>query len=319
MKTFELTIVYKSQNQVEWIQELIQSSEASILGIEEFNLDEFQVDEILGERSYSGGDLPTEVLLEVESKQSTEKIKIYFQHEAEVQLFQARIQAQGLQTHYVECGEQDWNEEWKKSYSPIELGPQMLILPDWIDAQHFSHRYIVKIHPGMGFGTGTHQTTQLCLEMFLLCASEFFQDKIKILDFGSGSGILGLMAAKIFSQAHVTFVDISVEAHENAQRNAMLNHFPFTQGEWLFPENFLGNKNFQTSYQVVFANILQNTLHELRDELVKTLSQGGFIFLSGLLTHQLTETKEFYLHCSQLQFVDSSQKDEWGALVFKKV
>ncbi|MBY0515809.1 MAG: 50S ribosomal protein L11 methyltransferase, partial [Bacteriovoracaceae bacterium] len=129
-------------------------------GVEEYSIDEARVDEILGSRSYSGGDLPLEVLNEVDQimHQGQFHNKFFFDENSETKAldFLKVIKTQFLCESQIEkLEDQDWNSEWKKHYKPIDVTENFSILPAWEDPALFERRKIIRIHPGMGFGTGS--------------------------------------------------------------------------------------------------------------------------------------------------------------------
>ena len=167
------------------------------LGVEEFSIDEPRVDQILGDRSYSGADLPIEVINEVDTTVNlgSELIKFYFATPLQATKFQELLlQTYQLSSQVVEKEQQDWNVEWKKSYAPIIIDDELSIVPEWDKtSENENDKSNVFIYPGMGFGTGNHETTFLCLK-----SAQKYKKKIdkefKCLDFGCGSGILGIVA-----------------------------------------------------------------------------------------------------------------------------
>ena len=127
------------------------------LGIEEYSLSEAEVDEILGERSYSGGDLPLEVLDEVDRILAGKPInvRIFFNQENLAYAFFEIVKSEYLCEAQIEKATiQDWNAEWKRHYRPIIIDDQLIVTPSWDDSIN-SQNYNLKIYPGMGFGTGS--------------------------------------------------------------------------------------------------------------------------------------------------------------------
>src|SRR5690606_10010880 len=120
-----------------------------------------------------------------------------------------------------ECPQEDWNAEWKKHYSPIKVNELLEVIPSWKDDYVSTTSQKIFINPGMGFGTGSHETTFLCLKLF---TEELLSNNIEtVLDFGCGSGILGLSTFLFFPEARVDFYDIDLEANKNCFDNAEIN------------------------------------------------------------------------------------------------
>jgi len=285
------------------------------MGIEEYSLEEAQVDELLGERSYSGGDLPIEVLDEVEEKIKLQNLNLrfFFSNENSAQDFFALASKVLLSEVQIEkVPSKDWNSEWKKHYSPIKISNNLEILPSWYDKEEQSIKHQVLINPGMGFGTGNHATTFLCLKIF---SEKINYVKINnVLDFGSGSGILGLCALKLNNSLKVDFYDIDPEANKNCFQNAEINQLHELQFRLLLPEY---RDLIEASYDLVFANILENILIEESDFLVSRTSKDGFLILSGLLNHQVEKIISHYRQRG-LSLILEEHLGDWGALLFKK-
>src|SRR5690606_31514394 len=130
-------------------------NEYGSLGIEEFSLNEAEVDEILGQRSYSGGDLPQEVLDEVENKvlNGPVNFRFFFSDKEDATSFYSDVSKQLLcETQIEEQKSEDWNAEWKKHYSPIKVNDQLEIIPSWNTDYKSSAQKQIYIYPGMGFG-----------------------------------------------------------------------------------------------------------------------------------------------------------------------
>lgn len=288
-------------------------------GIEEYSLDEPQVDALLGERSYSGGDLPFEVLEEVDQAMMKADIhlKFFFSSEALglAEEFAFRVRSTQLSEVHVETlADQDWNAEWKKHYRPIHITEQLVVLPEWNDPRAYAGKLVVRIHPGMGFGTGSHETTHLCLRAFMGCDLGA-REKV-VLDYGSGSGILGIAALVRDSQATADFVDIDPEAHRNCRQNLDLNSIDLQRSRLLLVED---RGELRKSYPIVFANILQNILHQECQYLISKTAEDGFLILSGLLKSQVEETKELYLASGALELVKLEVLNDWGCVLLRKL
>jgi len=291
-------------------------------GIEEFALDEANVDQILGLRAYSGFDIPDEVFSEVEDetkKRFGQHFKFYFYEEdAQNHATTFRTQAQkdfptlGFNLNEEEW--KDWNAEWKKHYRTLEISPRLKVIPEWEkEASWKKNQNAVYIIPGMGFGTGNHETTCLCLK---------FLDELKLpsncpcLDFGCGSGILGIAAIKLH-RSLVDFCDIDRKALDNCYENIKLNF----DEEMLDGQRLVARDRFEATsefYQLTLANILEPVLIEEQELLIKSLAPQGYLIVSGLLLDQLDGIIARYTTNTQLNFVKKETKGHWGALLFQK-
>lgn len=287
-------------------------------GIEEFSLEEKNVDSLLGMRAYSGGDIPLEVISEVESKtlEGLPIFKFYFfedDFEQRSKSFQEFLnQIDGL-TFSMNTEEViDWNAQWKKHYRPIVVTDRLSVIPEWYKKdQHKEDLNSIYINPGMGFGTGEHETTFLCLKLYDGIAN-ILPAKGTCLDFGCGSGILGIGAIKK-SQLYVDFCDIDSRALDNCLNNLKLNfHENSLHGHAL-----ISRERFKCAekYDLVFANILEHVLISEQDLIQNSLKKNAFFIASGLLVHQIDAIKKCY---KELQVVDELTKGDWGAILFQK-
>lgn len=185
---------------------------------------------------------------------------------------------------YRQIADQNWMEAWKQHYKPILIGQGLLILPAWMESPE-PKRVPIKIDPGMAFGTGTHPTTQLCLELMEKAASR--QPFAQVIDVGCGSGILSIAALKL-GAGSVLGVDIDTESVKNSRENADLNGIGDELLLGLGSVTEILNEAFpMRSAPLVVANILGPILIRLFDAGLADLVQpGGEIILSGILDHQ---------------------------------
>lgn len=206
-----------------------------------------------------------------------------------------------------EVPNQDWLGEWKKSWQPVEIG-RLVIAPPWSEVKAAKDRVVIRIEPGMAFGTGTHETTRLCLKAIM----RFFKGG-SFLDVGTGTGILAIAAAKLFQQARVTACDTDSEALEIARENARLNgvgeRIDFRVGS----VDDSGHEPATASADFVCANLTADVISKLLPQLVG--ASCGRLVLSGILDSQIDSIVK------QLQELGNSgnlvmmQDGEWVALV----
>ncbi len=288
--------------------------EFNTLGIEEFSLTEAEVDAILGERSYSGGDLPETVIDEVESTVlgRPANYRFFFDNAKSAEEFKAHCQKEILAEVQLEQHEsQDWNAEWKKHYTPILVNEIFEIIPSWMTDYKTKTPKNIYIYPGMGFGTGSHETTFLCLK---LLTEELNFPLQTVLDFGSGSGILGLSTFKLFPDAQVDFYDIDPEANKNCYQNAELNKLENLSFRLLLPEV---RQQLKPQYDLVFANILESILMMEKDYLIGATRTNGALILSGLLKHQVPGIIKSYTEQGMV-LNRQLDKGDWSALYLTK-
>jgi ribosomal protein L11 methyltransferase len=290
-------------------------NEFETMGIEEFSLNEAEVDAILGDRSYSGGDLPQSVLDEVENKVLAEPVnyRFFFSDVDQATAFHEKIKTLFLCESQLEKHQtQDWNAEWKKHYSPIRVNEKLEIIPSWNKDFSSTTEKQIFIYPGMGFGTGSHETTFLCLKLF---TEKVLGKPIKtVLDFGSGSGILGLSVFKFYPDVRVDFYDIDPEANKNCYQNAEMNNLENHGFRLLLPEV---RDKLLDEYDVVFANILESILTEERDALISHTKINGSLILSGLLKHQAENVLKLYTQ-KGMKLISHLEKGDWAALILER-
>ena len=216
---------------------------------------------------------------------------------------------------YKQIADQNWMEAWKQHYKPILIGERLVILPAWMDSAE-PNRVAIKIDPGMAFGTGTHPTTQLCLE---LMEEWFNQSKIQnqsktVIDIGCGSGILSIAALKLGAK-QVLGVDIDTESITNSRENATTNRVgdQLMLGVGSVQEILDGKFAFKRAPLVV-ANILAPVIVRLFDaRLADLMDDNGAIILSGILLEQ----EQSVIAAGQakgLEMIERKQIGDWVAL-----
>ena len=188
--------------------------------------------------------------------------------------------------------DQDWERAWMDQYAPLQFGTRTWIvpwnhaLPEGADAPDAA---VVRLDPGLAFGSGTHPTTSLCLQWLDALAGAGVLRGARVLDFGCGSGILALAALKL-GAAHAVGVDNDPQAllatHDNAERNGVA-----AQLDVFLPQD---EPVPTTTYPIVVANILASALDALADTLAARVAPGGRIALSGILVGQEEPLLERY-------------------------
>lgn len=300
------------------VEELAMSQFGSS-GIEEFSINEQKVDELLGERSYSGADLPESVVDEVAQtvlEEAGNAKFFYFNTLEEAQAFKVYLDNKKIENKLEENEVQDWNEEWKKSYSPILVSCELEIIPSW-DKETYQSKATnqIYIYPGMGFGTGNHETTFLCLK--LMFDTKFDFENISCMDFGCGSGILGLALRKIQNKSLIDLYDIDQGALDNCKQNVELNEIKENNLRYLLPKD---KCSFKKKYNLVFANILKNVLEFEAELILSLVDERGSLIVSGLLDGQQSDIIKLYTGMdSKLIYKKELVKGDWVAVLFEKV
>ncbi len=218
---------------------------------------------------------------------------------------------------YRQIPDQNWMEAWKEHYHPIPIGRRLIIVPAWL-ASPDRKRTPIKIDPGMAFGTGTHPTTQLCLEMIEDTLADLAFKKpgsVNVIDVGCGSGILSIAALKL-GASHALGVDIDPASVRASRENAAANGIPekkFDLGLGSVDEVLSGSFGLRTA-TLVLANILAPTIIHLFDQgLADTVSRGGALVLSGILQDQTQSVIEA-LESHGMRLTGKRQMDDWVAL-----
>ena len=193
----------------------------------------------------------------------------------------------------VEVPEQDWVRLTQSQFEPVEITPSFWIVPTWHEPPPQAQQ-VIRLDPGLAFGTGTHPTTRMCLRW--IARHPLGQ---RVLDYGCGSGILAIGAAK-FGAQDVDAVDIDEAAVRSTEANAKANGVQLAAG---LPEQAVGK------YDTVLANILATPLKVLAPLLCAHVAPGGHLVLAGILSRQAEELKAAYAPYAQLEVAD--EEDGW--------
>jgi len=200
-----------------------------------------------------------------------------------------------------EVAARDWLEEWKQNWQPVEIG-RFLIAPPWSDLGETHDRLVIRIEPGMAFGTGTHETTRLCLD-----AIQKHYSGGSFLDVGTGTGILAIAAAKLFSHARIEACDTDdtaiAIARENAELNGVAEQINFRVGSI---------DDSTASADLVCANLTADVIKGIMPTLVGVTC--GKLILSGILDTQV-EMVRASLHEAGIDDFEITQDGEWVSLI----
>ncbi|WP_432240531.1 50S ribosomal protein L11 methyltransferase [Herbaspirillum robiniae] len=188
-----------------------------------------------------------------------------------------------------EVEEQDWVRLTQSQFEPIHIGRRIWVVPSWHDAPAQPDALVLELDPGLAFGTGSHPTTRLCMEWLESNAADATQVKT-LLDYGCGSGILALVAAKV-GVPQVIGVDIDPQALEAAGYNSARNQCEVT---YYLPEDFAQAHPEGERFDVVVANILAGPLQLMAPMLAGRVRAGGSLVLSGVLDRQADEVIAAY-------------------------
>ena len=210
--------------------------------------------------------------------------------------------------------EEDWLTSWKKYWAPELVGNHLLILPCWMNLnEKFKDKKIIKIDPGAAFGTGSHPSTYLCLEKM---ENIFFSDK-KILDIGSGSGILSV-AARLLGAKEVYAVDNDYLAINSTKSNFQLNFGNLNNlNTYLGSFNEVIFKNQLEQFDFVLCNILAEVIKGMIPNIYKCLRNNGEVIFSGILNSQKDEIIKILIK-NDLKLLDVTTRKDWACISAQK-
>ena len=217
------------------------------------------------------------------------------------------------QPEYQEIADENWMEAWKAHYHPIPIGQKLLVLPVWIKQEDKS-RLAVKIDPSMAFGTGTHPSTQLCLELL----EDYTIAGKPVIDIGCGSGILSIAALKLGASTAIS-VDIDAAAIKATHENSRANGVEEKVETGLGSVDEVNAGNFSARHApLVLANILAPILIRLFEEdMARLVTPGGVILLAGILAEQGAGVRAA-AEAQGLTFVEERHCGDWVALVMRQ-
>ena len=226
-----------------------------------------------------------------------------------VSFLRERYRAEGIE-HEIStsaCAEGDWINNWKKYFKPIPVGKKLLIRPTWEETYEAAGRTVLDLEPGLAFGTGTHETTRLCLELL----EQFVGPSSEVLDVGCGSGILSV-AAILLGASRATGVDIDPlavkTAVQNAQRNHVAQRFTAVCGD-------LTDK-VEGQYDIVVANIVADVIIQLTQDIDRYMKPDAVYLMSGIIdTREQDVTAVLNGH---FQILERREERGWVALAAKR-
>ena len=205
----------------------------------------------------------------------------------------------------------DWENGWKQYYEPIPVGKRLLVVPEWMDAEPEGRR-ILRLDPGIAFGTGSHATTRMCLAAL----EDYAGPGKRALDLGCGSGILGI-AALLLGCDSVQGCDVDPKAPDAAVKNAALNaigpdRFQVCAGDVLADMGM--RRRLGTGYDIVLANIVADVIIPLSGFARGFLADGGVFICSGIIDERCAEV-ENALRRNGFEVLRHLREDEWSCFV----
>lgn len=262
--------------------------------------------------------------------QNVSQIRLYLPHDAqapeqiaqlksELEVFRAQnpdTDLGSLEVSLQNLQEEDWEESWKQYYQPIPIGKKLLIVPQWLSPENPEHRIPVVLDPGMIFGTGAHASTQMCLRAL----EQTIHGGERVIDLGSGSGILSI-AALLLGAQEATGVDIDPKAEDIARENAALNGLTAPKFRAV-TGNVIGDKAMMESlsesgYDVVLANIVADVIIPLSAVVPHFLRPDGVFICSGILNTRLPEV-ERAIEAAGLTITQREMQEDWCRLTARR-
>ncbi len=203
----------------------------------------------------------------------------------------------------ADCAMEDWLNNWKKYFKPIPVGESLLIRPVWEEACDAGVRKILHLEPGLAFGTGTHETTRLCMELL----ERYIKPDMDVLDVGCGSGILSV-AALLLGAKSAMGVDIDALAVKTAAENAALNHVAdrFTAAAGNLTEQISGK------FHIVLANIVADVIMVLTEDIERYLYPDSIYIMSGIIDTREQDVIEAL--SEKFRVIERREEKGWVAL-----
>jgi ribosomal protein L11 methyltransferase len=218
-----------------------------------------------------------------------------------------------LEVRTARIREEDWANNWKQYFKPFPVGRRLLIKPSWENCEAAEGRILREIDPGSVFGTGLHETTQLCLERL----ETYVKPGMSVLDVGCGSGIL-TVAACLFGAEKVVGADMEPGAAETVVRNVAGNGIPLERirvytGDILTDAGLRETLSREGPYDLVLANIMADVIMEMAPQVRGWLKPGGLFWVSGIIEEREREVVRV-LESAGLTLLDAVKKKDWLGL-----
>lgn len=226
----------------------------------------------------------------------------------------ARLKAQDpdgkygrLELEMKDVDEEDWSNAWKKYYHPVQVGEHLVVCPSWEAYDRQPDDVVLTLNPGMAFGTGTHDTTRLCMELL----EKYITPQDTVLDVGCGSGILAITAALLGANKIIgcDIDEVAVKvAGENAALNGVQDHIAFHQGDL--------TSQVEGSFQIICANIVADVIIRLSEDAGRYLAKDGIFITSGIIDTREQDVLNA-LEQNGFQVIERRTSGGWVALACK--
>lgn len=200
--------------------------------------------------------------------------------------------------------EEDWANNWKKYYKPSKIGDKIVIKPIWEDYDKKDGEVIIELDPGMAFGTGTHETTKMCVEAL----GKYVKEDDIVFDIGTGSGILAIAASKLGAKS-VTAVDLDIVAVDSAKENVKINKL---QNVNVLYGNLMDVVNGKAN--IIVANIIAEVIILLSKDIKVFLENNGYFITSGIIKERKDAVVEALEH-EEFTILEVNTDGEWVCIV----
>lgn len=209
--------------------------------------------------------------------------------------------------------EEDWANNWRQYFHPLEIGKKLLIKPEWEELSEPTDRIVFNIEPGMSFGTGSHYTTQLCLEAL----EQYVKPGVKMLDLGCGSGILSIISLLLGADKAVA-VDIDPNAVDTAYQNAARNgvgreNYTVLAGN-IVTDTGIQEEISKNKYEVVAANIVADVIIGLAPKAREYMALGGVFITSGIIEDREDDVRAA-LEENGFEIVSVNRRKDWVLII----
>lgn len=205
-----------------------------------------------------------------------------------------------------ELAEEDWAEAWKKYYTILHVGKNLVIKPSWLEYASKENELIIELDPGMAFGTGLHPTTRLCM----IALEKHLTGAPRVIDVGTGSGILAITAAKLGAR-EILALDTDIVAVDTARRNITFNH---AENIVHVEHGSIDPEKQCNQFDLICINILAEVICELAPALASALRCNGIVIASGILDYKTDDVIDA-LKVVGIEMIEKTQEDDWVALV----
>lgn len=212
--------------------------------------------------------------------------------------------------------DEDWENNWKQYYQPIEIGKRLLVVPKWMQPENPEHRIPVLLDPGMIFGTGAHASTQMCMKAL----EALVRGEEQVIDLGSGSGILSITAL-LLGAKHAVGIDVDPKAEDIARENAAINgifddRFTAVTGNVITNQDALAEILGKT-YDIVCMNIFADVIIPMAPVLPRIMHEGSVVVCSGVLNTRLDDVLEAFRNAG-LSVRSFEEQNDWCCIIAER-